>query len=345
MVSDDVALSDISVDEEAFGHRDDRGNWAPRDPLEYPPVFVWPPRPGSFLRWLVRDYVLSWNLVYAGVATVIWMFLSPTPETAQALGLTWIMAVLLRNTVLVVVFYGAWHWWFYMRRAQGATFKFNPRWPKTDSSTFVFRQQTRDNVLWTMASGVPIWTAFEVLMLWAQANGMVTPLSLTQNPVWFGILMLMVPAFRDLHFYLVHRLLHIPVLYRTVHRLHHHNTNPGPWSGMAMHPVEHLLYFTGVLVHFVVPAHPVHILFQLAHAGMAPAPGHAGFGKIVLGQDKPRVMNIYAYNHYLHHKYFECNYAEGVIPLDKWFGTFHDGTAESHQAMRARLKQRRATSP
>ena len=29
--------------------------------------------------------------------------------------------------------------------------------------------------------------------------------------------------------------------------------------------------------------------------------------------------------HYLHHRYFECNYGEATIPLDKWFGTFRDG--------------------
>jgi sterol desaturase/sphingolipid hydroxylase (fatty acid hydroxylase superfamily) len=42
--------------------------------------------------------------------------------------------------------------------------------------------------------------------------------------------------------------------------------------------------------------------------------------------------------HYLHHKYFECNYgADGVLPLDKWFGTFNDGTQASTDAMNKRL--------
>lgn len=33
-----------------------------------------------------------------------------------------------------------------------------------------------------------------------------------------------------------------------------------------------------------------------------------------------------SYFHYLHHRYFECNYGESTLPLDKWFGTFHDGS-------------------
>ena len=33
-------------------------------------------------------------------------------------------------------------------------------------------------------------------------------------------------------------------------------------------------------------------------------------------------------HHYLHHKYFECNYGDLTIPFDKWFGSFHDGSKE-----------------
>ncbi|MDB3902320.1 hypothetical protein N9362_00015 [bacterium] len=28
---------------------------------------------------------------------------------------------------------------------------------------------------------------------------------------------------------------------------------------------------------------------------------------------------------YFHHRYFECNYGEAIIPLDRWFGTFRNG--------------------
>ena len=43
-----------------------------------------------------------------------------------------------------------------------------------------------------------------------------------------------------------------------------------------------------------------------------------------------------AYTHYLHHKYFEVNYADGVFPLDRWFGSFHDGSPEADEAMKRR---------
>ena len=101
-----------------------------------------------------------------------------------------------------------------------------------------------------------------------------------------------------------------------VQYLHHLNKNPGPWSGLSMHPVEHLLYFSVVLIHFVVPSHPLHFFFNSQHTALTPAGGHSGFDG---------VMHSGSYFHYLHHHYFECNYGEATIPLDKWFGTFRDG--------------------
>jgi sterol desaturase/sphingolipid hydroxylase (fatty acid hydroxylase superfamily) len=53
-------------------------------------------------------------------------------------------------------------------------------------------------------------------------------------------------------------------------------------------------------------------------------------------------MDVSYYAHYLHHKYFEVNYSDGMVPLDKWFGSFHDGTPESHEAMKARRLRRTA---
>ena len=76
----------------------------------------------------------------------------------------------------------------------------------------------------------------------------------------------------------------------------------------------------------------------LVHAGLSPAPGHAGFERVKT--DKENSFDIDSYAHYLHHKYFECNYADGILPLDRWFGTLHDGSEESFNKMRARLAKK-----
>ena len=74
-------------------------------------------------------------------------------------------------------------------------------------------------------------------------------------------------------------------------------------------------------------------------AGLSPAQGHTGFDRVVTGDGKSVHLPYFA--HYLHHRYFEVNYADGSIPLDKWFGTFHDGSPEADEA----LKRRRIGKP
>jgi sterol desaturase/sphingolipid hydroxylase (fatty acid hydroxylase superfamily) len=106
-----------------------------------------------------------------------------------------------------------------------------------------------------------------------------------------------------------------------------------------MHPVEHILYFSGVLLHWIVPSHPLHVIFHLQYVAFSPAQGHSGFGRVVLGRQ--RTLNTDHYFHYLHHKYFEVNYGDPLLPFDKWFGTFHDGSKEAQEAMNRRVLRRR----
>ena len=130
------------------------------------------------------------------------------------------------------------------------------------STRFTFGNQVRDNMFWTLASGVTIWTAFEVVTYWGYANDYVPNLLWEDNPAWFVLLFLLQPIWGSLHFYWIHRALHWPPLYRIAHSLHHRNINVGPWSGMSMHPIEHVLYLSSGMIHWLVASHPVHFLFR-----------------------------------------------------------------------------------
>ncbi len=103
-----------------------------------------------------------------------------------------------------------------------------------------------------------------------------------------------------------------------------------------MHPVEHALYFATVLYHLVLPSNPILMLYQLHIAGFGAIPGHVEFDKIALGDT---AVDSHAYAHYLHHKYFEVNCGDALIPLDRWFGTWHDGSPEAQTRMEARYRK------
>lgn len=327
------------MDETLYGTRTTRGEWTPSRRAGFGPLFDWPTNPARILRWFFGfpGYLFPWNALYLAVAVAAYRFATPSAATMRTLAPGWVLLILARNLGLVVAWYGLFHLHLYLRKAQGIRFKYNARWPRT-SDRFTFGSQTRENVTWTLLSGVPILTAWEVATHWLFAGGHIPWLRWSQHPVWFVVLFLLIPLWRELHFYTVHRLIHVPRLYQAVHALHHRNTNPGPWSGLSMHPVEHLLYFSAVAIHWLVPSHPVHALFNLVHLTMAPVPGHCGFDRIELGGQASVESGGLA--HYLHHKYFEVNYSDGAVPLDRWFGSFHDGSPEAHDRMKQRLAAR-----
>ena len=328
------------MDEARYGTRDRRGDWSPNRPITYGPALEWPPQPKALVKWLFGfpGYFLPWNAAYAALAILIWTWLTPSLEHFKSVTLAWAGVVLLRNLVLAICIYGAWHMWLYVWRKQGNAFKYSGQWPKTRAEGFLFGHQTYDNMFHTLVSGVPIWTAYEVLLLWAYANGMAPYIGFAEHPIGFVAVFFLVPLIHEVGFYFAHRLLHYSFLYEAAHKLHHRNVSPGPWSGLSMHPIEHLIYFSTILLFFVIPAHPMHMINLASRLGLAPAQGHTGFDRLAIGDEA--TMDVSYFAHYLHHKYFEVNYADGMIPLDKWFGSFHDGTPESHEAMRARRMRR-----
>ena len=157
---------------------------------------------------------------------------------------------------------------------------------------------------------------------------------------WNVFWVMVVPLWRDLHFYVAHRFVHIRAIYRFVHSLHHRNADPEPFSGLTMHPIEHLLYMSPPVLLWFIPGHPVVTLTLLFFSMLSPILTHAGFERVWLGDPGDGAPSFLSgdYFHQLHHRYFECNYGNTLVPFDKVFGTYHDGTPEAHTAMRARQR-------
>jgi sterol desaturase/sphingolipid hydroxylase (fatty acid hydroxylase superfamily) len=123
-----------------------------------------------------------------------------------------------------------------------------------------------------------------------------------------------------------------------VHYLHHKNINFGPWSGVAMHPIEHLLYFSSVILFWIIPSHPLHSILVLQNLALGPSVSHLGFARVVFS--KKFSLDTDDYMHYLHHKYVSANFGASTVPVDKWLGTFHDGSDQAHEAMKKRMRAR-----
>lgn len=314
-------------------------NHVPDVPIQVSPFFSWPPDPVRMARWIAARWLgIAENVLVLALTTISWLWFQPPLEVTATLAPGWIFGLWLRNMVLMTLVAGSLHWFFYVRKVQGERLKFDPRALMVNGRQFTFGGQVRDNMFWSLGSGVGFWTAYEVLMFWAMGNGYAPLLSPAEHPVIFVLWFLLTPVWISFHFYWVHRALHWGPLYKLAHALHHRNVNVGPWSGLSMHPVEHLIFFSSILIHFIVPAHPLHILFHMQHQSLTAATSHTGFENLLV-EDKKRLA-LGTFHHQMHHRYFEVNYGNLEMPWDKWFGTFHDGTKTAHERLKSRRGRR-----
>jgi len=178
-----------------------------------------------------------------------------------------------------------------------------------------------------------IWVGFENVFAYLWATGRLPYLtdkeafSSTSGLIRFWAGLVMIPAWRDFHFYFAHRLLHFKPLFTQVHSLHHRNTDIEPFAGLCMHPVEHIYYYSCILPSLLCFCSPFHFLWNGVHLMLAPGAGHSGW------EDHFQADGF----HYLHHRYFECNYAgfsSGY--LDVMFDTFMPNFKEEVGKVKAR---------
>ena len=279
-------------------------------------------------------------LTYLVITYLAYQYTWPIDE-AKEWKLRWVIKVLFRNLLIEILLYGGWHYFLYESGAVVGRIdkkKFNMDNQYDDGGKNIKREVTFTTLGFVMS------TIFEcvILHLWSSKSNYIVPF----YPNFFGDFkwttyslfhVLIVAYWRDAHFYFVHRLMHKwnfkicgvdfgYVLYKNVHSLHHKSKNPGPWSGLSMHPVEHALYYTCTLTCLVFPLHPYHFLYTKFHADISPIAGHDGY-------DKPAGGSAF---HYLHHSLVDCNYGTPLVPLDYLFGTLR-----SDEAKTARIRKKK----
>jgi sterol desaturase/sphingolipid hydroxylase (fatty acid hydroxylase superfamily) len=125
-------------------------------------------------------------------------------------------------------------------------------------------------------------------------------------------------AWNDIHFYVIHRTLHHPMLLRAVHAAHHQSVVTTPWSTYAFHPVEALLLGSVLL--------PPMLVWSFTPVALALLPilsltynvvGHSNFSAL------PRRWRWLsnAHDHHLHHACHRGNYGFLFTFMDRAFGT------------------------
>lgn len=263
------------------------------------------------------------------------IFPSTYAEAAEGFKLGWMAKIVAFNLAVEFTLYGFWHHMLYASESYAPHVKprkFNKRNQYEAEKKVGYLSSSSGNLqreVFYTTVGFLISSVYQIVFTFLWAKGYVPfYLNFWDYPVWSVGWLLFVTYWREFHFYWVHRAIHPwwnakgglyngdigAFLYRHFHSLHHKSYNPGPWSGLSMHPVEHIIYYTCTLVPLFVVSHPLHFLYAKFHADVAPIGGHDGF------RDPGGNSDF----HYLHHTKFECNYGTELINFDILFRTVLD---------------------
>lgn len=211
------------------------------------------------------------------------------------------------------------------KRKQWHHRKIAPNFPPREIILLEFKSSILTSLIFALAGALVV----EVY----KTGGTRLYLDISQYGVWY--LLLQIPLLLILHdtyFYWLHRLLHVPALFRTVHRTHHASRTPTPWAAFAFHPIEGVLEAIILpLLVLLIPVHAVVFLFFLMFMTVSSVINHLGyelFPKRFATAPFFRYW-ITATHHHEHHHSLRSNYGLYFTLWDQIAGT-QDPNYEKH---------------
>ena len=113
-------------------------DYQPESTVGLPVLYHWPFNPFAAFKYLLFGMLFPWGHLFIALGILSWYALTPELASMTVFAPGWIAMIWLRNAVLLTLFAGSLHWWFYMRRGQRQHYKFNKRWLDTDNNKFLW---------------------------------------------------------------------------------------------------------------------------------------------------------------------------------------------------------------
>jgi len=145
--------------------------------------------------------------------------------------------------------------------------------------------------------------------------------NVAEQPLWYFVVspFLFLLAY-ETYYYWMHRVMHIPFIFKRVHKVHHASIQPTVFTSFSFHPWEAVLQFLFFpLFLCLIPFHVAMLLIVLVFLSLSAVINHSGVEIF----NKMSVTNhlIGATHHDLHHKEFNNNFGLYFTWWDKWMKT------------------------
>jgi sterol desaturase/sphingolipid hydroxylase (fatty acid hydroxylase superfamily) len=232
-----------------------------------------------------------------------------------ALATAVIFAVVIGRYLLIAgLFYGIFYLWF------------PGKWQQRKINSKAYKDgQFRREVKWSMFTGLLFALAGAgLLVLWQKGFTKVYLDTSLYAWWWMPLSLFVAMLLHETYYYWLHRWMHHPKVFRSVHKVHHDSNITSPWTAFSFHPLEGVLQalFLPLLLLFL-PMHLYVVIIQLTIMTFSSVINHLdievyphSFNKNFIGR-----WIIGATHHSLHHKQFKYNYGLYFTFWDKWKGT------------------------
>jgi sterol desaturase/sphingolipid hydroxylase (fatty acid hydroxylase superfamily) len=211
----------------------------------------------------------------------------------------------------------------------------------------VSNQSIRQDIQLSISSAA-VFASSSAVILSAYDRG-ITKIYLNPQPndwYYLGISFVTVLILQDAYFYVIHRLLHHPLLFKWLHLGHHRSGDPTPWTSFAFDLPEAILqalFLIGIV--FVIPLHFITLISVLITMTVWTVINHLGFelfpnsfprhwlGKWLIGST----------HHSIHHRKYNLHYGLYFTIWDRLFKT-HDPSydIDFDRSLRTRLRNKKA---
>lgn len=205
-----------------------------------------------------------------------------------------------RYFLLSGLFYGIFYVWYPKKFASR---KINNRDFK--------KGQLRNEIKWSMFSAaIFAMAATATVILWQKGYTKVYT-ELSMSDWWyFPLSLLIYMLLQETYYYWIHRWMHIPRIFRVVHKVHHDSKISSPFTAFSFHPIEALLQAIYIpILLMIIPIHLYVIIVLLTIMSISSVINHLDIEIYPEGSQKNfSKWVIGATHHAQHHQRYKYNF-------------------------------------